>query len=164
MCSSDLNIVDADLSLPAHAAAVVQLMDTYACDPMGGGKGLPEDVKARLPAELARRDSAHIILAFAGVRPAGLVNTFEGFSTFASRPLLNVHDVIVAPEYRRRGLAKRMLARAEEIARSLGCCKLTLEVLEGNDAARAAYRMAGFTGYELDPTMGRALFWEKKLS
>ncbi len=43
------------------------------------------------------------------------------------------------------------------------CCKLTLEVLEGNHIAQAAYTKFGFSGYELDPEMGRALFWEKKL-
>lgn len=43
------------------------------------------------------------------------------------------------------------------------CCKLTLEVLEGNKLAQQVYRRFGFQGYELDPKMGRALFYEKKL-
>jgi ribosomal protein S18 acetylase RimI-like enzyme len=51
----------------------------------------------------------------------------------------------------------------EEIAVELGCCKLTLEVLEGNHIAQAAYKSFGFNGYELNPQTGRALFWEKKL-
>ena len=41
--------------------------------------------------------------------------------------------------------------------------KLTLEVLEGNSVAQSAYRAFGFEGYELDPQMGKALFWQKKL-
>ena len=52
---------------------------------------------------------------------------------------------------------------AEELARELGCCKLTLEVLEGNAKAQAAYKSLGYAGYELDPAMGKALFWQKKL-
>ena len=40
---------------------------------------------------------------------------------------------------------------------------LTLEVLEGNKVAQAAYRASGFAGYELDPEVGRAMFWQKKL-
>lgn len=96
-------------------------------------------------------------------QPAGLVVCLEGFSTFACKPLLNIHDAIVALPYRGRGLSKLLLQKAEEIAFDLGCCKLTLEVLEGNHVAQSAYKAFGFSGYELNPEMGKALFWEKKL-
>ena len=158
-----IDIVVADLGLPAHAEAMIQLMDAYALDPMGGGQGLSNDVKANLPAELAKRKTVHVILAFVEDQPAGLVVCLEGFSTFACKPLLNIHDVIVAGPYRGRGLSKLLLQKVEAIARDLGCCKLTLEVLEGNHVAQAAYQSCGFSGYELDPQMGKALFWEKKL-
>lgn len=158
-----IEIVEADLNLPAHAEALVQLMDAYALDPMGGGRGLSNYVKANLPAELAKRKSAHVILAFVDAKPAGLIVCLEGFSTFTCKPLLNIHDVIVASPYRGRGLSKLLLQKAEAIALDLGCCKLTLEVLEGNHIAQSAYKAFGFSGYELDPQMGKALFWEKKL-
>ena len=41
---------------------------------------------------------------------------------------------------------------------------MTLEVLEGNEIAQHAYRSFGFAGYELDPRMGKAMFWQKKLA
>jgi hypothetical protein len=56
-----------------------------------------------------------------------------------------------------------MLNKAEEIALGLGCCKLTLEVLEGNTIAQVAYKSCGYSGYELNPKMGKAMFWQKKL-
>ncbi len=158
-----IDIVEADLSLSAHAKAMIQLLDEYALDPMGGGKGLSDYVKANLPAELSRRKSAHVILAFVDSQPAGLIICLEGFSTFACKPLLNIHDAIVALPYRGRGLSKLLLQKAEEIALDLGCCKLTLEVLEGNHVAQSAYKSFGFSGYELNPNMGKALFWEKQL-
>jgi len=163
MSDRAIEILEADPSLPAHATAIVRLLDAYARDPMGGGVGLSEAVKARLPAELARRESIRVVLALADREPAGLIVAIEGFSTFAGRPLLNIHDVIVAPDYRGRGLSTRLLQKVEAIARDLGCCKLTLEVLAGNAVAQAAYRSAGFTAYELDPAMGRAQFWHKPL-
>ncbi|WP_243458495.1 GNAT family N-acetyltransferase [Nostoc sp. UIC 10630] len=150
--------------MPSHAEAMVQLMDEYALDPMGGGKGLSDYVKTNLSAELAKRKAAHVILAFVDAEPAGLVVCLEGFSTFACKPLLNIHDVIVALPYRGRGLSKLLLQKAEEMALDLGCCKLTLEVLEGNHVAQSAYKACGFSGYELNPQMGKALFWEKKLA
>lgn len=158
-----IDIVKADLSLPAHAEATIQLMDAYALDPMGGSQGLSNYVKANLLTELAKRKSAHVILAFVDAKPAGLIICLEGFSTFACKPLLNIHDAIVTLPYRGRGLSKLLLQKAEAIALDLGCCKLTLEVLEGNHIAQAAYKSFGFSGYELNPQMGKALFWEKKL-
>ncbi len=109
-----IDIVKADLSLSAHAEAMIQLMDQYALDPMGGGQVLPDEVKANLPTELAKRKSAHVILAFVDSQSAGLVVCLEGFSTFACKPLLNIHDVIVALPYRGRGLSKLLLHKAEE--------------------------------------------------
>lgn len=157
------NILQADPSDPAHARAIVSLLDHYAGSLDGGGQGLSDVVKARLPAALAARPTAHIFLAFLGSEPAGLVICFEGFSTFQCRPLLNIHDVVVAEKFRGRGLSKRLLAAVEAHAIGLNCCKLTLEVLEGNTIAQSAYRSLGFDGYQLDPTLGKALFWEKKL-
>lgn len=158
-----IDILEADFANPAHAAAVLSLMEAYARDPMGGGQGLSGFTRANLVDALARRPSAHGILAFAREEPVGLAICLEGFSTFACRPLLNVHDLVVASNFRRQGVGRRLLQRAELIARRLGCCKLTLEVLEGNGAAQGAYRSAGFRPYQLDPAMGRAQFWEKPL-
>lgn len=158
-----IHVVNADLSSPEHASAVLRLLDEYACDPMGGGNPLPDVTKASLVDELRKRHTAHVILALIEGEAAGLLIAFEGFSTFACKPLLNIHDVVVTKTHRGRGIAKRMLGRAEEIALALGCCKLTLEVLEGNHAAQGAYRAFGFAGYELDPRMGKAMFWEKRL-
>ncbi|WP_309743953.1 MULTISPECIES: GNAT family N-acetyltransferase [unclassified Chamaesiphon] len=161
--TSSIEIIEADLTIAAHARAVITLMDEYARDPMGGGSGLSDYAKTHLIAELARRKTARIILAFVEREPAGLVVCLEGFSTFACQPLLNIHDAIVSLPYRGRGLSKLMLQLAEQIAIELGCCKLTLEVLEHNYLAQKAYRSFGFNGYELNPQMGKALFWEKKL-
>lgn len=156
-------ILIADLASPQHAEAIVYLLNEYAKDDMGGNAELSDFVKKNLVAELRKRSSAHVILAFVDGAPAGMAICFEGFSTFACKPLLNIHDIVVASPYRRRGIAQKLLAKAEEVALQLGCCKLTLEVLEGNAAAQAAYRTYGFGGYELNPRMGKALFWQKKL-
>ncbi|MFA6015287.1 MAG: GNAT family N-acetyltransferase [Gallionellaceae bacterium] len=163
MLSGAEEIISADLSLPFHASAIIYLLNEYAKDDMGGGAELAEFVKDNLVTELRKRQGVHVVLALADGSPAGMAVCFEGFSTFACKPLLNIHDIIVASQYRGRGISKRLLAKAEEIALRLGCCKLTLEVLEGNTLAQAAYKASGFAGYELDPKMGKAMFWQKKL-
>jgi Acetyltransferases len=86
------------------------------------------------------------------------------FSTFACRPLVNIHDIAVLPAYRGRGVARRMIDCVEALARRRGACKLTLEVLEGNQRAARLYAACGFTAYQLDPAMGRANFLQKWLT
>ena len=149
---------------PAHAAALLDLMDEYARDPAGGGEALGDFAREHLIAELATRPFIFSVLAFNGDKPVGLVNAIEGFSTFACRPLVNVHDVVVAARHRGRGIAAQMFAEVEAIARERGACKLTLEVLDGNAPARALYQRLGFAAYQLDPALGHAQFLQKWLS
>ena len=157
------NIQIADFSNPAHASAVVYLLNEYAKDPMGGGEELSDFAKTNLVNEMAKRSGVYAILAFVNGNPAGLANCIEGFSTFACKPLLNIHDMVVLAEYRGQGISSQLLKKAEELATSLGCCKLTLEVLEGNKTAQAAYVASGFVGYQLVSEMGQAMFWQKKI-
>ena len=156
-----IDIVRARYDDTAHAAALVDLLDAYARDPAGGGEPLGDFVRDNLIAELAARPFVFSVLAFDGDTPVGLVNAIEGFSTFACRPLVNVHDVVVAPSHRGRGIAAKLFAEVEAIARERGACKLTLEVLDGNAPARALYRRLGFAAYQLDPAMGHAQFLQK---
>lgn len=151
------------VNLGRDGDALLQLLDHYARDPMGGGKPLSAEVRHKLIPHLKLRSDYHGIIAFHNEIPIGLINAFEGLSTFAAKPLMNIHDVIVASEYRGNGLAQRMMGRVEELARECGCCKLTLEVLSNNIVAQNAYRRFGFAGYELDPQAGQALFWQKPL-
>lgn len=159
-----LVVVEADFSSETDAAAIVALLDEYARDPMGGAEPLSDYARARLVPELARRSTAHALIARIDGAPAGLAIFFEGFSTFACKPLLYLHDFAVSPRHRGHGVGKAMLARLDEIALGWGASKLTLEVLEGNRVAQSLYRGAGYAGYELDPELGKAMFWQKKLA
>ena len=158
-----IEIIDADLSLPRHAEAIVYLLNDYALDPMGGGDGLSEFARTRLVGELRRRRWMRVLLAFVDEEAAGLTICIEGFSTFACKPLLNIHDLAVVRKFRGLGIAKKMLERVEAMARNMGCCKITMEVLEGNTHAQSIYKACGYAAYELDPKLGRAMFWQNKL-
>ncbi|WP_211453776.1 GNAT family N-acetyltransferase [Collimonas antrihumi] len=156
-------IVNADLSNARHASAIVELLNGYAMDAMGGGQQLADFVKSNLIAALSKRNDIHVVLAFVGEAPAGVAICIEGFSTFACQPLLNIHDLAVAEKFRGQGISKKLIAQVEQVALGLGCCKITLEVLEGNQRAKALYKSTGFAGYELNPAMGKAMLLQKKL-
>jgi GNAT superfamily N-acetyltransferase len=162
-----VSILPVDYSHPAQRAALVMLLDAYALDPMGGGQGLTQDVKARLCDDLAQRPQAFSFIAWKGAsaqaEAVGLVNCLEGYSTFKALPLMNIHDIAVLPAHRGAGVGQALLAAAEQLARQRGCCKLTLEVLTGNPRALSSYLRFGFAPYALDPAAGQASFMQKWL-
>lgn len=161
--SAGVSVVQADYADAVHARALVEMLDAYARDPAGGGEGLSDHARAHLVAELAARPAAFTVLAFDGAHVVGLVNCIEGFSTFACKPLVNVHDLAVAASHRGRRIGQQMLDLVEQIARQRGACKLTLEVLSGNQSANRLYDRYGFSAYQLDPSLGQAQFLQKWL-
>ena len=108
-----IDVFIADYRNPLQLDAVVSLLDSYARDPAGGGTPLAEDIKQNLPAALAGRPQMFSVLAFDDGEPIGLVNCIEGFSTFACKPLVNVHDVVVLESHRGQHIVQRMFACVE---------------------------------------------------
>jgi GNAT superfamily N-acetyltransferase len=158
-----IKISQVDFSSPDQGLDLVFLLNSYALDPMGGGKRISDYVHDNLISTLAARQDALSFIAYLNGRPVGFANCFEGFSTFACKPILNIHDIAVLPECRGQGIGRLILEAIESEARDRGCCKLSLEVLEGNKAAQQAYKTFGFGAYSLDPELGSALFWQKTL-
>lgn len=159
-----VTIKQVDYQDVAQGQDLVMCLNGYALDPMGGGEPLPEEVKKNLLPALQKQTNVFSVIAYVDNQPAGLINCIEGFSTFNAKPLVNIHDVIVLEAYRGQGLTAKMFEQVEKIAHQKNACKLTLEVLEGNLIAQKAYKKIGFSGYELDPKVGKAIFWQKKLS
>jgi len=159
-----IEIREMDFANEAHAAGFLTVLDSYARDDMGGGAPLSPEVRQRLLPALREQTNALVLLAFEGDAVSGIATCFFGFSTFAARPLLNVHDLAVLPASRGRGVGRALLSAAEERARARGCSKLTLEVREDNAGARGLYRERGFRDFELAGASYRTLFLAKGLS
>lgn len=162
--ASALTVDLVDYTDPRDAVDLVMLLDAYARDPMGGGAPLCRDTREAVVPGLAATPGAFSMIARLNGEPVGLANCFMGFSTFAAEPLVNVHDMSVLPEHRGRGVGRALLKAVEAEARRRGACKITLEVLSGNDRAKALYLALGYGDYQLDPAAGHALYWQKKLA
>lgn len=158
-----IDVTILDYQHPQQSADLITLLNLYAQDPMGGGQPLTDYTQQNLASSLAATAHAFSIICYVDNKPAGLVNCFEAFSTFNCKPLVNIHDVIVLQEFRGLNVSQLMLDKVEAVARDKDCCKITLEVLEGNEVAKNAYLKFGFAGYELDPKMGKAMLWQKSL-
>jgi ribosomal protein S18 acetylase RimI-like enzyme len=140
----DVQVVEAKLEDSEHAQALVDLIDSYARGPGGQLAPLTPEARANLVPGLRRHPSALVLLAVADGEAAGAAVCFWGFSTFAGRLLLNIHDLVVFPQYQNRGIGSDLLAEAERLARERGCCKLTLEVHDTNADAKRLYEKFGF--------------------
>jgi GNAT superfamily N-acetyltransferase len=96
--------------------------------------------------------------------PLGALTCYENFSTFYFAPVFNVHDLVVNPTARGRGVAKALMAHCEVMARQEKAVKLTLEVQSTNPVALQLYLRLGFSpeliGVDLPPCN---LFLEKFL-
>ncbi|MFN0019084.1 MAG: GNAT family N-acetyltransferase [Pirellulaceae bacterium] len=157
-----MKIVLANLDLPAHQQAIISLLDMYCRDEFGSGKPLPDDTKSGL-IEGLKQAKGICFLAETGSPTdksefIGLALCLPSFSSFRARPIINVHDIAVAPLYRGKGVGQALLRAVEAEACRRGCCKVTLEVRDDNTAAKASYRRVGF-----NPTSPETLFWAREL-
>ena len=157
-------VYQADYQNADHCLAIRELLDLYARDNMGQRKPLRQEVYEKLVEDLMRRPWIRVYFAANKQEMIGIAVCMEGFSTFNSAPLANIHDVYVKPGFRRQGVAHKLFTFIERQAREMGFCKLTLEVLEGNLPAQETYRKMGFAPYTINDSAGVAQFWQKYLT
>ena len=91
-------------------------------------------------------DAEGALLGFAGV---------SARRHFSGEREAYLGELVVAPEARRRGVATRLVAAAEEWATGQGLARLTLDTGTANAAARALYARLGYL--EEQVTLTRAL-------
>ena len=159
-----LEIREANLNDEADAAGIVAVLDDYARGEMGGGAPLSSEVRRRLIPALREQQQALVLVAVDAPQVVGVATCFFGFSTFAAKPLLNVHDLAVLPAFRGRGIGRALLELAEKAALARGAVKLTLEVRQDNARARQLYAQHGFRDFELAGVAYATLFLSKPLT
>lgn len=76
-------------------------------------------------------------------QPVAFALFFHNFSTFRGRPGLYLEDLYVTPEFRRRGLGRRLLIHLARLAVERRCGRMEWSVLDWNDPAIKAYRRIG---------------------
>jgi GNAT superfamily N-acetyltransferase len=67
------------------------------------------------------------------------------FLPFELRRHVYIENLVVAKAFRRRGIGRALIARAEALARFHGFKSVGLGFVPGNAPAESAYRQAGFT-------------------
>jgi len=87
--------------------------------------------------------AAEVILAHADDQPAGFALFFHNFSTFVGKRGLYLEDLFVRPEFRRRGIGRRLLAELARIAVERDCGRFEWSVLDWNQPAIDFYKSLG---------------------
>ena len=82
---------------------------------------------------------------------------------------LHINNLAVLPEYRRQGIASRILAHVFAEGRKVGAGRATLEVRRSNEIARRLYEHLGFRvtgvrrGYYRHPDEDALVLWREGL-
>jgi len=127
---------------PDDAAAIVALIRRLAAFEGGAEVALTEDTVRRDGFGPGRR--FEVLLAEEEGAIRGGVTLLESYSSWAGAPTLIVHDLYVDEAERGRGLGRALLAAAAGVALARGCCRLDVNVLSWNGAARRFYEGLGF--------------------
>lgn len=140
---TDIEIIQADLDNPKHAADIVKIVDLFARDPMGQDEALEEEVRVDMIAEMKKIPTTMTYIAYHEEDVLGIVTCFIGFSTFTASKTFKIHDVAVHPDARGMGIGTLLLNKVEEEAERMSCSKITLEVRTDNPA-KNLYEREGF--------------------
>ena len=84
--------------------------------------------------------------------PAGFIHLHPATDFFTHETHTHVSDIVVAPAAEGRGVARVLMAAADDWARSLGHRLVTLNVFEGNTRARRLYERLGYAADTLKMT------------
>jgi N-acetylglutamate synthase-like GNAT family acetyltransferase len=82
-------------------------------------------------------------LGLDGPKSLGMAIYFFTFSTFLGKPTLYLEDLFVLPEYRGRGVGKRMLLELTKIAVEKDCGRMEWSVLNWNEPSINFYLSLG---------------------
>jgi GNAT superfamily N-acetyltransferase len=91
----------------------------------------------------SEKPRVHVLIAYYGDEPAGIAVWFHNYSTFLGQRGLFLEDLFVLPEWRKRGVGRRLLTHLAGTAVASGCGRMEWSVLDWNEPAIRFYRALG---------------------
>ncbi|WP_346855095.1 GNAT family N-acetyltransferase [uncultured Draconibacterium sp.] len=151
-------LIKVDLNNPVHCEQVLHLLNDYMEDEMGISDSMPEDLGPKIIEGLKKHAAYLGFFVCVGNEFAALANCNLNYSTWAAKFLINIHDFIVAPAFRKQGVGEFLLNGIENYAKENEYCKVNLEVRNDNYKAQKLYQKVGFA--DCQPPM---YFWQKPI-
>ncbi|MBN1858765.1 GNAT family N-acetyltransferase [Candidatus Bipolaricaulota bacterium] len=110
-----------------------------------GGRSAASSTPSDLHDAAISRESTLILIADSDSKPAGILVSVQVPKLDRRRGFLFVDELQILPAFRRRGIARALVHRAQEIAKEKGLSGIRLLVRPRNGAARNLYRALGFS-------------------
>ncbi|MEO5367499.1 MAG: GNAT family N-acetyltransferase [Magnetococcus sp. WYHC-3] len=104
-----------------------------------------------LTEDIVRRDCfgsdprLRVLLAEADGHVCGMVTLLDAYSSWSGAGTMIIHDLYVDTQVRGLGIGGKLLAAVAQMAAARGCCRLDVNVLSWNSAARSFYAKLGFS-------------------
>ncbi len=138
---------------PADAALLASLVGKYY--EFDGIRYVTDEVESGLSILLTDPSLGQAWLVLSGSQPAGYVIFTHGFDIEFGGRLALITDLYLEPDYRGRGIGRRVLEQVEVHCRSNGLRGLELQVETNNAEARALYARFGFEAADRIPMSKR---------
>ena len=125
-----------------HLDVLTPLFDAYR--QFYGQPPALEAAREFLSDRLAREQSVIFVAFDAGENGLGFTQLYPSFTSVHLKPLWILNDLYVAPEGRRRGVARALVKRARQHAGETGARGLELQTGRDNAPAQTLYRGLGW--------------------
>lgn len=99
-----------------------------------------EDIEKSL---FSKDSNVNAIIGYIDDQPVTFAIFFHNFSTFLGKKGLYLEDLFVLPEFRNKGIGKKMLKHLAEIAVERNCGRFEWSVLDWNEPAIEFYKSIG---------------------
>lgn len=126
----------------SHLNAVARLFDLYRQfyhEPAD-----PKLAKRFIGSNLRKQRSIILLALDTENRPLGFTQLYPGWCSVEAAPLMTLYDLYVDTDARQRGVARALMAAAQQVSRKAKACRIDLETAIDNHQAQALYEDLGY--------------------
>jgi len=91
----------------------------------------------------SKNSTTEVLLCFGGDTPVAYAVFFHNFSTFVGKKGIYLEDIFVYPEFRKKGIGKKLLRHIAQLAVERNCGRMEWAVLNWNQPAIDFYKSIG---------------------
>jgi N-acetylglutamate synthase-like GNAT family acetyltransferase len=107
-------------------------------------EGIDIEIALRICSHLMHDASSHFLVADMNATAVGLINFTIRRTVLHRSPSALINELVVARDYRRKGVGRQLVLAAIQRCKALGCCEVEVSTEKTNVKARDFYRQCGF--------------------